>query len=258
MDDEKVQPTIRHDEPHQRATAVDNQSATGACLLLFSSPVTNNHKQTNENSKRKTHTSKFGYSILATILFGKKETERKENKMSVEEKEEKKERVVLLIFAAGPDRFDALGGELCFIKCGCCCCCMYCIHPSFSLSRWCVKSRRREKKQDKGVDAQRHPSVAIDHTYRTGTLNIFEKSFPFFSCLLLGSFTCSRRGERDWWYRVEGFIGLLSNNNFYSFRVPPFPAHSFCLFGFCFSLIFFIISADLIRCALQLREETNN
>ncbi|XP_046641668.1 uncharacterized protein LOC124326972 isoform X3 [Daphnia pulicaria] len=29
LDDEKVQPTIRHDEPHQRATAVDNQSATG-------------------------------------------------------------------------------------------------------------------------------------------------------------------------------------------------------------------------------------
>lgn len=29
--------------------------------------------------------------------------------MSVEEK--KKERVVLLIFAAGPDRFDALGGD---------------------------------------------------------------------------------------------------------------------------------------------------
>lgn len=197
MDDEKVQPTIRHDEPHQRATAVDNQSATGACLLLFSSPVTNNHKQTNENSKRKTHTSKFGYSILATILFGKKR-DRKERKQNVSRrKRKKKERVVLLIFAAGPDRFDALGGKLCFIKCGCCCCCMYCIHPSFSLSRWCVKSRRREKKQDKGVDAQRHPSVAIDHTYRTGTLNIFEKSFPFFSCLLLGSFTCSRVGERE-------------------------------------------------------------
>ncbi|EFX88416.1 hypothetical protein DAPPUDRAFT_234425 [Daphnia pulex] len=29
LDDEKVRPTIRHDEPHQRATAVDNQSATG-------------------------------------------------------------------------------------------------------------------------------------------------------------------------------------------------------------------------------------
>lgn len=236
MDDEKVQPTIRHDEPHQRATAVDNQSATGACLLLFSSPVTNNHKQTNENSKRKTHTPKFGYSILATILFGKKETERKENKMSVEEKEEKKERVVLLIFAAGPDRFDALGGD-CVLSNVVVVVCT--VHPSFSLSRWCVKSRRREKKQDKGVDAQRHPSVAIDHTYRTGTLNIFEKSFPFFLVCCWG-LSLVPGGERE----IGGIAwrGLLV-----SCRITIFihsESHRFlrirfvCLV-FCFSLIFF-------------------
>lgn len=96
--------------------------------------------------------------------------------MSVEEK--KKERVVLLIFAAGPDRFDALGGD-CVLS-NVVVVVVVCTPFFLSLSLVRKKSKEGEENKTRGL---MHNVIHLSQSITRialGTLNIFEKSFPFF------------------------------------------------------------------------------